>query len=57
MGKKIAIVGFVGLFIGLFNLIIGMPLHNPYMVFGRYGACVIFPVIVIIGIMLDQEDN
>lgn len=53
MGKKIAIVGFVGLFIGLFNLIIGMPLHNPYMVFGGYGICVIFPVIAIIGVMLD----
>ena len=57
MGRKIAIVGFAGLFIGFFNLIIGMPLHNPYMVFGGYGACVIFPVIAIIGIMSDQEDN
>ena len=57
MGKKITIVGFIGLFIGFFILIIGVPLRNPYMVFGGYGICVIFPVIAIIGVMLDQEDN
>ena len=53
MGKKITIVGFIGLFIGFFILIIGVLLRNPYMVFGGYGACVIFPVIAIIGVMLD----
>lgn len=53
MGEKITIAGFIGLLIGLFNLIIGMLLHNPYMIFGGYGACVIFPIIVIMGIMLD----
>lgn len=54
MGEKIAITGFVGLFFGFFNLIIGMPFHNPYMVFGGYGACVIFPVIAMIGITLED---
>lgn len=54
MGKKIAIAGFIGLFISFFNLIVGMLFHDPYMVFGGYGACVIFPVIAIIGITLED---
>ena len=54
MGEKITIVGFIGLLIGFLSLVIGMPLHNPYMVFGGYGICVIFPVFIIIGITLED---
>ena len=57
MGEKLTLIGFIGLLIGFLSLVIGMPFHNPYMVFGGYGVCVIFPVLIIIGIMLDQEDD
>jgi hypothetical protein len=54
MGEKLTLIGFISLLIGFLSLVIGMPLHNPYVVFDGYGICVIFPILIIIGITLED---